>query len=117
MELIKIILYVMSLSNLEKEHKIEMLLSDPNYKLPSDVSEFDKANIVSRIDQRENNRYINPPPFGYGHARDRTKILPTIGGKSKSKNNRKWSKKYKKSINCKRPKGFSQKQYCKYGKK
>ena len=29
----------------------------------------------------------------------------------------KWSKKYKKSINCKKPKGFSQKQYCKYGRK
>ena len=29
---------------------------------------------------------------------------------------RKWSNKYKKSINCMRPKGFSQKQYCKYGK-
>ena len=29
---------------------------------------------------------------------------------------RKWSNKYKKSINCKKPKGFSQKQYCKYGK-
>ena len=29
----------------------------------------------------------------------------------------KWSLKYKKSINCNRPKGFSQKQYCKYGKK
>ena len=29
----------------------------------------------------------------------------------------KWSRKYKKSINCKRPKGFSQKQYCKYGRK
>jgi hypothetical protein len=29
----------------------------------------------------------------------------------------KWSKKYKKSINCKRPKGFSQKQYCKYTRK
>jgi hypothetical protein len=28
-----------------------------------------------------------------------------------------WTKKYKKSINCKRPKGFSQKQYCKYGRK
>ena len=25
--------------------------------------------------------------------------------------------KYKKSINCKRPKGFSQKQYCKFGRK
>lgn len=30
---------------------------------------------------------------------------------------RKWSKKYKKSINCKKPKGFSQRQYCKYGRK
>lgn len=30
---------------------------------------------------------------------------------------RKWSVKYKKSINCKRPKGFSQKQHCKYGRK
>ncbi len=48
----------MSLSNLEKEHKIEMLLSYPNYKLPSDVSDFDKLNIVSRIDQRENNQSI-----------------------------------------------------------
>ena len=30
--------------------------------------------------------------------------------KSKTKS---WSKKYKKSINCKSPKGFSQRQYCK----
>ena len=29
----------------------------------------------------------------------------------------KWSAKYKKSINCNRPKGFSQKQYCRYGRK
>ena len=29
----------------------------------------------------------------------------------------KWSRKYKKSINCKRPKGFSQKQYCKYSRR
>jgi hypothetical protein len=28
----------------------------------------------------------------------------------------KWSKKYKKSINCNKPKGFSQKQHCKHGK-
>lgn len=40
------------------------------------------------------------------------KTKPTrrkIGGK--------WSRKYKLSINCKRPRGFSQKQYCKYGRK
>jgi hypothetical protein len=30
---------------------------------------------------------------------------------------RKWSTKYKKSINCNNPKGFSQKQHCKYGTK
>jgi thiol-disulfide isomerase/thioredoxin len=29
----------------------------------------------------------------------------------------KWSLKYKRSINCRRPRGFSQKQYCKYGRK
>jgi thiol-disulfide isomerase/thioredoxin len=29
----------------------------------------------------------------------------------------KWSQKYKNSINCSNPKGFSQKQYCKYGRK
>jgi hypothetical protein len=43
------------------------------------------------------------------------------GGKRRKTTNKtrkhKWSQKYKKSINCKRPKGFSQKQYCKYGRK
>jgi len=29
---------------------------------------------------------------------------------------KKWSMKYKKKINCRKPKGFSQKQYCKYGR-
>jgi hypothetical protein len=41
------------------------------------------------------------------------------GGTRKKRNisGGKWSSKYKKSINCNRPKGFSQKQYCKYGRK
>ena len=29
---------------------------------------------------------------------------------------RKWSMKYKRNIDCNQPRGFSQKQYCKYGK-
>ena len=37
--------------------------------------------------------------------------------RSNKKMGRKWSIKYKKSINCNRPKGFSQKQHCKYGRK
>ena len=36
--------------------------------------------------------------------------------KNKSQKGGKWSRKYKLSINCKSPKGFSQKQYCKYGR-
>lgn len=35
----------------------------------------------------------------------------------KKNKTRKWSDKYKKSINCKNPKGFSQKQHCKYRRK
>lgn len=34
----------------------------------------------------------------------------------KSKKGGKWSRKYKRSINCRKPRGFSQKQYCKYGR-
>lgn len=44
----------------------------------------------------------------------------SFGGKNrrhKRSKKRTWSRKYKKSINCRRPKGFSQKQYCKYGRK
>ena len=40
-----------------------------------------------------------------------------LTSRSKSLTGGKWSRKYKKSINCRKPKGFSQKQYCKYGRK
>ena len=44
--------------------------------------------------------------------------IKTKKGKDKTKKNkkRKWSMKYKKSIDCNDPKGFSQKQYCTYGR-
>lgn len=37
--------------------------------------------------------------------------------KKKKQAGGKWTRKYKRSINCKKPRGFSQKQYCKYGRK
>jgi len=49
----------------------------------------------------------------YHNTRGHHKRIRQSGGKTK----RRWSLKYKKSINCKRPKGFSQKQHCKYGRK
>lgn len=38
------------------------------------------------------------------------------GSRSSGNKGKKWTYKYKRSINCKRPKGFSQKQYCKYSR-
>ena len=56
---------------------------------------------------------LNPQGGGNQTKRNRT-IKNKI---KKSKKQKKWSLKYKKSINCKRPRGFSQRQYCKYGRK
>lgn len=43
--------------------------------------------------------------------------MPISKNRGNRKNSGKWTIKYKKSINCRKPKGFSQKQYCKYGRK
>lgn len=49
------------------------------------------------------------------HLKHKTKKY--MGGSRKHKRGGKWTLRYKKSINCRKPKGFSQKQYCKYGRK
>ena len=47
-----------------------------------------------------------------------TKRFQRRKNKNKNKKSKKrWSLKYKRSINCKQPRGFSQRQYCKYGLK
>lgn len=43
------------------------------------------------------------------HIKGGKKTIKMYGGK--------WSLKYKRSINCRKPKGFSQRQYCKYSRK
>ena len=45
------------------------------------------------------------------------KRIKTNNKKTKKIKGGKWSLKYKRSINCRRPKGFSQRQHCKYGRK
>ena len=54
-----------------------------------------------------------------GKKRKSFKIIKnkTNNLQNKKTKKHKWSQKYKNSINCRRPKGFSQKQYCKYGRK
>jgi len=63
-------------------------------------------NNISRSD-KEN--YVD-------HKRHKTHKKRHLGG-TRRKRGGKWSLKYKRSINCKRPRGFSQKQHCKYGRK
>jgi hypothetical protein len=46
-----------------------------------------------------------------------SKIKKQNGGRRRKRRGGKWSIKYKQSINCRRPKGFSQRQHCKYGRK
>jgi thiol-disulfide isomerase/thioredoxin len=54
---------------------------------------------------------------GFIYSKNKKNNLTTRSKSSKSLTGGKWSRKYKKSINCRKPKGFSQKQYCKYSRK
>lgn len=64
------------------------------------------------------NKVINESPVENTYQQTLTKLLqlpsPQTGGKRKG---RKWTMKYKRSINCRAPRGFSQRQYCKYGRR
>jgi hypothetical protein len=59
---------------------------------------------------------ITESQYKIGHKR-KTNKKDTFGGAKTKRRSGKWSAKYKRSINCKHPKGFSQRQYCKYGRK
>lgn len=50
-------------------------------------------------------------------SRRQNKSTSSKRSKKRGQTGGKWSLKYKRSINCKHPKGFSQRQHCKYGRK
>jgi hypothetical protein len=94
------------------------VLSEYNdYRINSNqnISEFQKKQIEAmqnELIQAMQNKKIKKVQnkFQGGHKlKTKTRKLKRGG--------RKWSAKYKKSINCRRPRGFSQKQYCKYGRR
>jgi hypothetical protein len=57
------------------------------------------------------------PDSDGGGKKNYTNRKYTMKTRKNKKSKKRWSLKYKKSINCKRPRGFSQRQYCKYGRK
>lgn len=71
-----------------------------------------KRNKIYRNKTHRNKRHRNKRHRNKTHSNKKIKY----NIKNKSQKGGKWSKKYKLSINCNKPKGFSQKQYCKYGR-
>jgi len=64
------------------------------------IEEFTKGRTLNAFEE-----WIEKKTSKSGGKRRRTRRTKKRGGK--------WSLKYKRSINCRKPKGFSQKQYCK----
>jgi len=85
----------------EKLHKPLLLMTHNNSSEKQDVYNY-KSNLLSR------SKSSNSSKSSKRKSKKTQKINSQMGGK--------WSLKYKRSINCKRPKGFSQRQHCKYGR-
>ena len=67
-------------------------------------------NVYDRISQTKKHNKTYKKTRSKKHKKTRSKKH------KKRHRGGKWSKKYKLSINCMKPKGFSQKQYCKYSR-
>jgi thiol-disulfide isomerase/thioredoxin len=75
-------------------------------KMESTTPTSSAKHVYNRISKTKKHHETHPKkPY---HKKTRHHKKGHRGGK--------WSRKYKLSINCNKPKGFSQKQYCKYGR-
>ena len=89
---------------------------------PEDIDTGVRTIVNLMIDRSDNDELkrqwdIYKRKSNGGKRRKGMKNIKTKKNNLQNKKTRKWSQKYKDSINCKRPKGFSQKQHCKYGRK
>jgi hypothetical protein len=85
-----------------------------NARYPVDKQKLQQILEHYRRYRRINNFTINTPTTQNGGYKKRKSNRPRARAR---KHKHKWSLKYKRSINCKHPKGFSQRQHCKYGRK
>jgi len=102
---------------LEGESKLQLLTkANEKYKTLNDdirVLTREKNNLQIELDTMTNDYRLLTinQNIGQGNILRKSKKRGKRGKRGGA-----WTAKYKKSINCKRPRGFSQKQYCKYGK-
>jgi hypothetical protein len=91
----------------KKDRSVDSFIQWIESKINNFVSESSPYHVYKRLSKHSRkNKSI--------HGGSKRKSLKRTNKKKIQK--RKWSKKYKLSINCNKPKGFSQKQYCKYGR-
>jgi hypothetical protein len=85
----------------------------------SEVSNKDRTidSFVEWIKLKTGDNNITTSEIPSYKKKNTTRKIRNYHKKSKKLIGGKWSAKYKRSINCNRPKGFSQRQYCKYGRK
>jgi hypothetical protein len=78
----------------------------------STTSPYDVYNRIHKSEKKHSRRYSR-----HNKTSNHKKTRHNKKTKHNTKRGGKWSRKYKASIDCSNPKGFSQKQYCKYGRK
>ena len=125
------------IADVEKENMSKLKLKHmpmgfPSIRMISDNVEDDYTNgrsaeaFVSWIDEtakkhssqkKSKNSTRKQKPKKSNATKSKNSTKKSNAKKQKPKKGGKWSLKYKRSINCKHPKGFSQKQHCKYGRK
>jgi len=92
-----------ALERLQKQEEI-MRLTDRLIELPT---------IIENIHRQYEVPYVERPvAFGFGGGAPNKTAT-----QRRNRRRHKWSLKYKRSIDCNHPKGFSQRQHCKYGRK
>ena len=110
-----------------RQERIRPLIDETNNALDSynqSTTSYDnivlrRTNLIQEINDlqvRLDDLVDQAEQLNRGRGIKRKQLTKRKKGK-RSKKGGSWSLKYKRSINCKRPRGFSQKQYCKYGKK
>ena len=89
-----------------------------NYE-DSNIAKKDRTidSFVEWIQLKSGEKNITQSESKHSKTKSHKKSSIKLGGGTRKKRGGKWSLKYKHSINCRRPRGFSQKQYCKYGRK
>jgi thiol-disulfide isomerase/thioredoxin len=103
----------------KKDRSTDSFINWIESKINTVVSTSSPQNVYKRIVSKHNKSQKSQKKHSRHNNNKRSKNNKTKHHKKSAKtlSGGKWSQKYKNSIDCSKPKGFSQKQYCKYGRK